>query len=270
MNRADGAEVGLTATGGGHGVHLEPFVLEFLGLPGAGKTAVAAKLVADLRARGVPCAERRAPRNPSEQMWQGRARRVAALVRDHELIAASLRFAASVRPRSLDRLARALRLSGWARQYRSYATSGVELIVLDQGPLQDVWSLTVPGRRWDEPAMREVVRRILHTPGMGRAFVYVDVDVQTAAERLRLRRGSSSRFDRLSPAQMRTWLETYEKSLTSLLAYAAHVTHAPCWRLDGTLPVDEGARTVARFLHDVRAPAAQGIPPMVGASGDRS
>lgn len=250
--------------------HLEPFVLEFIGLPGAGKTAMAARLVSELRARGITYVERRTPRRPGDRTIVRRIRRVAALLRERRFTLASLRFAASVRPLSLGRLVRALRLTGWARQFHSYATSGVDVVVLDQGPLQDVWSLTVPSRRWNEPAMQAIVRRLLHTPRLGRALVYVDVDVETAAERLHRRRGSRSRFDRLSPAQMRAWLDTYERALTSVFEYAGQVTKAPCLRVDGTLPVDEVARNVARFLDDVLPATADGLSPAPIAAGDRS
>ena len=270
MNHADRAAGSLTQGGRQRCFHLEPLVLEFIGLPGAGKTAVAACLVSELKARGIACAERRAPRHPNEGTMVRRIRRATALLREHELTVASLRFAASVRPLSLGRLARALRLSGWATQFRSYATSGVEVIVLDQGPLQDVWSLTVPSRRWNEPAMQAAVRRLLHTPRLGRAFVYVEVDVETAAERLGQRRGTRSRFDRLSPAQRRAWLDRYERALTSVFEYAGQVTNAPCLRLDGTLPTDEAARNVARFLDDVLPATTDGLSSAPIAAGGRS
>lgn len=270
MNPIDGAAGSLTVSGRERRFHVEPFVLEFIGLPGAGKTAVAARLISELRARGITYVERRSPRRPSERTMVRRIRRAGALVRERRFMLAALRFAASVRPVSVGRLVRALRLTGWARQFRSYATSGVEVIVLDQGPLQDVWSLTVPSRRWNESAMQATVRRLLHTPRMARAFVYVDVDVETAAERLRRRRGSRSRFDRLSPAQMRAWLDTYERALTSVFEYAGQVIQAPCLRVDGTLPIDEAGRTVARFLDDVLPATADGLSPAPIAVGDRS
>jgi thymidylate kinase len=105
---------------------------------------------------------------------------------------------------------------------------------------------------------------------MGRAFVYVQVDVETAAERLRRRRGSSSRFARLSLAEMRVWLGTYERALTSVFEYAGHITNAPCLRLDGSLPIDEAARNVARFLDDLLPVTAETLSPAAIASGDRS
>jgi thymidylate kinase len=260
----------LTATGRECGPYGEPFLLEFVGLPGAGKTAVAARLVSQLRARGTTCAERRRQRDRHGGTTRRRIRRAVFLLRNHELTQASLRFAASVRPVSLTRLARALRLSGWARQLQSYAASDVDVVVLDQGPVQDAWSITVPGGSWGEAAMRAAVGRVMQATQMPRAFVYVDVDTETASERLRLRRGGSSRFDRLGATQTRTWLARYERSLSSVFQYAVAVSNAPFVRVDGRLPADEVCRQVARFLGDVRTGSAECVPWATVAAEDAS
>ena len=197
-------------------------------------------------------------------------RRAAFLLRNPELTVASLRFAASVRPRSLGRLARSVRLSTWARQLSSYAVSDVDVVVLDQGPVQDAWSVTVPGRTWDETAMRAIVGRLVQTTPIPRAFAYVTVDTETALRRLRQRRGVSSRFDRLSADAARGWLVRYERSLSSIFAYAIAAAGAPVVRVDGTLAIEEQCRQVADFLDAVRAGSPPWLAPVSGVGANES
>lgn len=230
-----------------------PFLVELVGLPGAGKTAIAARLVAELRSQGIMCAERRDGPGRQGRGPRHRVERALSLLRHHEQTRSSLRFAASVRPRSLTPFVRAIRLSGWMRQLISYAASDADIVVLDQGPIQDAWSVTVPSRGWNEAAMRAAVGPLVQVTDMPRALVYVDVDGETAAERLRRRRGTSSRFDGLTETQTRTWLAEYGKSLWSVLEYAVAVSNAAFVRVDGRLSLDESSRRVARFLDDARS-----------------
>jgi thymidylate kinase len=239
-------------------------LLEFVGLPGAGKTTVAARLVSCLRARGITCADRRTGGNPRDAFR--RLRRAAFLVRNANLAFSSLRFAASVWPVSLARLTHAARLAGWARQLRVYAGSEVDVVVLDQGPVQDAWSMTVPGELWDDAALRVAVRRLVESTNIPRAYVYVSVDADTAVDRLRQRRGSSSRFDRLSDADARRWLVRYEDSLSSIFQYAVAVANAPFLRLDGTLPVEEQCQQLADFVDITRRDSAEQLIPVATAA----
>jgi thymidylate kinase len=129
----------------------------------------------------------------------------------------------------------------------------VDVVVLDQGPVQDAWSVTVPARSWGETAMQAAVGRLMQVTRMPRALVYVDVDIETASERLLQRRGISSRFDGLSAIQTRTWLTHYGRSLSSVFQYAVTVSNASFVRVDGRLPLDEVSHHVARFLDDARS-----------------
>lgn len=244
-----------------------PLLLEFVGLPGAGKTTIAARLVRELRARGTTCAERRGEREADAGRMRRHIRRAGDLLRNHDLTLALLRFAASVRPVSLTRLTRALKVAGWGRRLGSLARADVDVVVLDQGPVQDAWSITVPGRRWSEVAMRSAVRR-LQTVDIPRVFIFVDVSIDTACDRLQQRPGANSRFDRLSPARTRTWLARYERSLSSVFQYAVAVADAPVLRLDGRLPVEEQCREVAHFIDGTRATREESLPPATVVAGD--
>lgn len=247
-----------------------PFLVELVGLPGAGKTAIAARLVAELRSRGLRCAERRGGSGRQGGGARHRVDRVLSLLRHHDQTRSSLRFAASVRPRSLTPFARAIRLSGWMRQLSAYAASDADVVVLDQGPIQDAWSVTVPSRSWTEAAMRAAVGPLVQVTDMPRVLVYVDVDVETAAERLRLRRGTSSRFDGLTATQTRTWLAEYGKSLWSILEYAVAVSNASFVRVDGRLSLDEASRQVGRFLDGARGVSSSLASPATATAGAAS
>jgi thymidylate kinase len=246
-----------------------PLVLEFIGLPGAGKTTIAARLLSELRARGLTCTERRGRGARASRALNG-MRRAAFLLRNRALLTGSLRFAARVRPISLGRLARGMKLSTWARQLRSYAVSDVDVVVLDQGPVQDAWSVTVPANAWDEAAMRAIVGPLVQTTGVSRAFVYVTVDIETALQRLRQRRGVSSRFDHLSADVARAWLVRYERSLSSIAQYAIIAADAPVVRVDGNTPIEAQCRQVADFVAAARTGSAPWLAPVIGAGAEGS
>ena len=260
MSATDRGVGRLTPAGAKQQRDREPLLLEFVGLPGAGKTAVAARVVSELRARGITCAERRGRRGGKGAKGRRLFQRATSLVRNYDLTLSSLRFAAGVRPLRLTPLSRAFRLAGWARQLHAYAASDVEAVVLDQGPLQDLWSLTVPGRSWNEAAARAAVRHLMQVTRMPRVLVYVNVDIETAAERLRQRGGTSSRFDRLSAIQTWTWLTQYEQSLSSIFRSAVTISNAASVRVNGRLAIDEVAQEVIRFLDGARGDSAGWIP----------
>jgi len=260
VNAPDRGAGRLTPAGAKHRRDREPLLLEFVGLPGAGKTAVAARVVAELRARGITCAERRGRRHGKGGKGRRLVQRATSLVRHYELTLSSLRFAAGVRPLRLTPVSRAFRVAGWARQLHAYAASDVEAVVLDQGPLQDLWSLTVPGRSWNEGAARAAVRHLMQVTRMPRVLVYVHVDVETAAERLRGRGGTSSRFDRLTAIQTWTWLTQYEQSLSSIFRSAVTISNAASVRVDGRRAIDDVAQEVIRFLDGARGDSAGWIP----------
>src|SRR5690606_2109825 len=135
---------GRASDGDGSGrMSRHPHVLEFVGRPGAGKTTLARRLTAGLAAEGIRCAAPRleridVPARGARRFARG-AHRVATYAATPVLSATVLRFGFSIRPL---RPARAKWLRDVLDTVRGVASSAPdrELILLDQGVLQALWS----------------------------------------------------------------------------------------------------------------------------------
>ena len=168
-------------------------VVEFCGLPGAGKSTIARGLVAALRLRGVPTTEVMAPLGPS-------APRATRMVRKSTVIARSvirpdgLRIVTNVGLRSgqadrRDRLARPANLLVVQDAVRrARGRGGVH--VLDQGPVQEWWSAALRG---DEA--RVLAWAATDPAPRADLVVRVDAPVDVLSARLARRTARQSRLE---------------------------------------------------------------------------
>ena len=161
-------------------------VVEFCGLPGAGKSTIARALVAALRLRAVPTTEVMAPLGPSAHRPE-RLRRKTVVIARGLTRAGGVGVAANVASRSgqadaRDRVARPANLLVVREAVRrAKLRPGVH--VLDQGPIQEWWSA----------ALRADADRVLAWAATDRApradlVVRVDTPVEVLAARLARRR----------------------------------------------------------------------------------
>ena len=161
------------------GQHGSRFVVEFVGLPGAGKTTVAGHFPKDwLQRRHVTDA--RVPVS-----W-----RVG-------LYRASWRFFLSLRPRHENGVHRFWRLA----DQLIYYTSDFGPLVLDQGIVQKIWSQLV----WREEFDRRELERIVDflTPLSPDVLVWMKTPVEDAVQRIVTRSHGRSRFDNRHPGDIR-------------------------------------------------------------------
>jgi predicted kinase len=123
-------------------------VVEFCGLPGAGKSTIARALVGSLRVRGVPTIEVMAPLGPAASRGE-RVRRKAGVVGRGLVAPGGPTIVGNVAFRSAqadgrDRLARPVNLLV-VRDAVRRARRRPGIHVLDQGPVQEWWSAALRG-----------------------------------------------------------------------------------------------------------------------------
>lgn len=224
-----------------------PVLIEFVGLPGAGKTAIADRVLDTLERRGRTCRGRRQPARGLGAAIAYRARREWYHLRHGRALRAALRFGLSVRPLRAANLWHASRLAHWAYRLRLAADAGWEVIVLDQGVVQQAWSAVVAGRRWDAHAARQALAAVL-AADLSFAYVFLEVDIDTAVARVRARPSQRSRFDRMDECARRDLMDRHRADLQSMFRSAVAATAAPWCVVDTTAPVDATSRVILDFI----------------------
>ena len=229
-----------------------PLVCELVGLPGAGKTTAAARIVQQMRAEGYVCGERRSIGGGVRSRAISKLRRMGFHVTHSHHLAAALRLGLSVRPLNIASVSRAFRVSSWAYALSRMRNRGFERVILDQGIVQELWSVTLTGSRWSPEALDEMLRGLFAATAVSPALVYLDVGIDEAAARLRQRPIGTSRFDRMGLAQVRELLSSREARLKQLFERAVALTGAPWCRIDGERAVEDVCADVTAFVNSIQ------------------
>lgn len=183
-------------------------VVEFVGLPGVGKSYITRLVVARLAERGVAASSQALQINHELEPWRRVLHKVALcageFLRDPAGAARAVRTLARSDQESRVDVARLsynwLFLSGLIRRARG--RGGVE--ILDEGMIQLVWSIAFAG---GEGAVRDCAAVLLADPARAVALpdvvVLVDAPLDRVGERLAERGTRASRVDRMGPAERR-------------------------------------------------------------------
>ena len=196
------------------------YVVEFCGLPGAGKSTLARAVVAQLRLRSVPTTEVMATLGPDAARSARVARKLGAVlsgIREP----GSARVVADVALRSAqrdrrDRLARPANLLV-VRHAVTKARRRPGVHVLDQGPLQEWWSA----------ALRADDTQVLEMAAQDRApradlVVQVQTPIEVLVDRLEARGARQSRLEALDAEARVGELRRGESLLAALIDQLVH------------------------------------------------
>jgi len=197
-------------------------IVEFCGLPGAGKSTVARGLVASLRLQGVPTTEVMAPIGPTAPRAV-RIRRKSTVIARGLVSRGGFEIATNVGLRSgqasaRDRVARPANLLV-VRDAVRRARARVGVHVLDQGPIQEWWSAAL---RADED---RVLRWAAADPAP-RADLVVRVDAPLDVLIARLRR-RDARQSRLEVVERQALEQELQHGAALLDALCVQLVHSP-------------------------------------------
>jgi adenine/guanine phosphoribosyltransferase-like PRPP-binding protein/thymidylate kinase len=214
-------------------------LIELFSVPGAGKSTLVDALSTQSALR---------TRESLSATWQAlprasKAAVVAAAFLDPRVSGAAIATAFSQRlssRESLVRLAKLVAKSRWMASQRGE-------FILDQGLLQDLWSIHYASGRFDpdpkalSPLLRQLYR------GLDAQILFIDVDQQTAAKRIRSRSRGDSRLDGLPEAQMNASLANGARVPEAILK-AARDAALPVTVIDGEAPLDNVLERVRPLL----------------------
>jgi hypothetical protein len=163
-------------------------------------------------------------------------------------LAAALWFGLSVRPLNIASVSRAVRASSWAYGLSRIRNEDLKCVVLDQGIVQELWSVTLTGDHWSPAALDAVFRGVFAATSVSPALVYLDVGIDEAVARLRQRPTGTSRFDRMQPAEVRRLLTKREARLKQIFERAVAVTGARWCKVDGGRALEAVCADVMAFV----------------------
>ena len=252
-------------------------VIEFLGLPAAGKSAVMAELqagrswgtdlqlVARRQRADVPGMAR--PKGPAPTLVLGG---LLGGARRPSVGAHAAWVAACASDPARERLRRWLLLTDYlARLRRLRVASGTSpqprAWVFEEGALQQILTLGLPTGRRRAPLEPLVARAV---PGVIDAVVYLHVPVSTALARLRSRQDDRSRFDAWGPDDAERQLAVASSLLDDALG-GIRRAGLDCLHVDAKQSVAASADTVATWLATLlpAQPAAGSCGPMSPSGG---
>jgi hypothetical protein len=208
-----------------HGKSAPLVVVEFAGLPGAGKSTICSHLTVPHRTKAsTPLRRWRLRRSVLAVAWQ--------------LLGLSL----TTRPFKWSRFVRSFNIIVLLRCY-----APVDLpVVLDHGLLHKIWSLLMDADSFPEERLQRLIEDI--RPYAANYIIWVDAPLETAALRVSQRTHGRSRFDGLPLRDINTRLASKSQLLTRLVdSYRQH-TGAGLLRLDGMLPAMANAQRIDVLL----------------------
>jgi thymidylate kinase len=234
-----------------------PVIVEFAGLPGAGKTTVARQVLPELRTRGYRCGDRDLIRGRTcgqERVPYGGLGQF--YLSQHAALRSALRLGLSAAPYNGARVREVLKLLLWSYRLSVVRETRHDVVVLDQGVVQQGWTTMVRGECWDEKAVRDAVSTMLLSARVPVVLVYVNVGVHVAVDRMQSRPTMRSSYDRMSREDAIRRLDLHQRRLTTIFQHAAADTGAPHLTVDGSRPAAESCDKVVELV-DVVTRAAE-------------
>lgn len=264
----------LAERAGGAALPPRPIVIEFTGLPGVGKTTILRAARRELEARGVRSVT-------TSALWAERAKRHsggfgAALgarvsralevgsfcARRAPLIVSAHACTAAIRPLELDRVRRAttmVRIGATidtliAQAHRERAP----VVLLEQGPLQEIWSASVGGTL-PPPHLVAEVRKRLGTLSADLVVMPI-APLEMVLSRIMAREHGHSRFDKMTPEEAAPLLTQYAQRFADTPETLVHQWAENVLSLDAQAPIETNAGLVADRVQEVLASLGGGGP----------
>ena len=234
-------------------------IVEFIGLPGAGKTTLCTEVARQLHngGRSVVRRDEILQRWHQNSMGQKLMQLWPDCSRDWQVLTQILALAAQVQPLNTTSVLKAAttyvnakrntRTASHLPQTRLLDGGGLQeaTLLLDQGVLQEAWSVAISGQN---PPLKPLQSAIEALAGDGTMrVVALTVDVETALDRIHNRPTHNSRFDAMNPDRAGDILSASVASLQTILD-VLRALGVPILEVDSSHPIEENGRAIAQWI----------------------
>ena len=228
------------------------YQVEFIGLPGAGKSTLADATVKQLSSKGIYCYDYNSVFKKSgiTNKWP-----IAFFyfIKNFKLFFFLLLYslrASPVRAENLrynvGRLLELLKLIFVLETYQKKLDDPA-LFIFDQGIIQCLWSITSMGGAVNQGLLKRVI--VAGNKIFPDLIFYVDMDPLAASERIK-GRGSKCIFDHLDTAECSELFSKQKDNYRALLNVIKDVKNPVVISVDGNLEINNNARTCSKYLYN--------------------
>ena len=225
-------------------------VIEFFGLPGAGKTTIATRLISQLRENGYEVRDRYQFHDWYRSL--SISRRFWILFRAVLVLVGSVRsWLPFVRGGSFNSAIRILRLAARSGAFNDYMHQDKsDFYILDQWAAQEVWSIGA------NTASRGVIQKqcafsdLIQLAGLAEWFVHTRLNIDESANRVAQRQHGDSRFDGRSVCAIRSGLAGLDLLDVEIASLCKGLASHFC-ELDGCRTPEENCGMVMAVLRQI-------------------
>ena len=228
-----------------------PLVVEFVGLPGSGKTTLSNLVASKLKAKGITIVSREEILRQWHQKkaLQKLLKLFSSNPNQWNILRNSLTFAAQVKPINLQSFLRAVKVFVNVNRNDAIVRAGnCQIILLEQGLLQTIWSIVITGSlpqfSYPKGAMNALFDNRLI------AIVNCKIDLNTAVSRIKNRpskKKKDSYFDLMDSKQVYYLLTKYFPYLQEIVNYA-QTAKIPILEVDSSLTVEENSEKIVNWI----------------------
>lgn len=226
-----------------------PLIVEFVGLPGAGKTTVAYKVAEKLCSQEVHIISRSEIISQWHQInGLRKIFRLFPLDANHwQVLTHALKLSLQVAPTTWWSIIQAAKVfSNVKRNDDVVQDRNYQVLLLDQGPLQEVWSILLKGELSQKKLLEKAVSPIFKERRI--SVVHSKVAMKTALGRIQGRpRKLECPFDQMEKDKAYTSLLQYSPYLQEIVTYA-QASGAPVLEVDSASPVEQQATEISNWI----------------------
>ena len=228
-----------------------PLVVEFVGLPGSGKTTVSHLVTSKLKAKGIKIVSREEILREWHQKkaLQKLLKLLSSNSNQWNILRKSLAFAAQVKPINLQSFLRAGKVFVNVKRNDDVVRAGnCQIILLEQGLLQTVWSVVITGSIPQLGYPKRAMTALFDNRSI--AIVNCKIDLNTAVFRIKNRprkKKKDSYFDLMDSKQVHYLLTKYFPYLQEIVNYA-QTAKMPILEVDGSLTIEENSEKIVNWI----------------------